>query len=249
MARIRTVKPEFWQHPVMSRQADEVRLAAVALLNLADDEGYFMAEPGLIRSFMWPLTESSVKAHGVLTTLFKIGWIEVCKHPTHGALGRVVNFAKHQLVNRPSPSKLKTYWITESSVNDHGVLTEDSQPDQGSGNREQGTGNREHDTPAPAARARRARRVKTPESECVGRHAFKLKGSADEKKAALRAAIDQFGIDAVDAADLNGAWASEVLTRLDGASHQLDSSPGPSAEGLAELRAETIKLRAAGKIR
>ena len=102
--RIRTVKPEFWTHPVMTRQHDSVRLLALALLNIADDEGYFLADQRQIRSQVWPLTEDSVIAHGALITLSEVGYIEVRKHPTHGLIGLVVNFTKHQRINRPTPS-------------------------------------------------------------------------------------------------------------------------------------------------
>ena len=72
--RIRTVKPEFWSHPVMVRQHDSVRLLAIALLNIADDEGYFVADHRQIRSHVWPLTEDSVNAHGALITLSSAVW-------------------------------------------------------------------------------------------------------------------------------------------------------------------------------
>jgi hypothetical protein len=60
----------------------------------------------------------------------------------------------------------------------------------------------------------------TPESACVSRHSFKLKGNTNEKKAALRAAIDKHGIDAVDAIDWTGTWASDVLSRLGGSTSE-----------------------------
>jgi DNA replication protein DnaT len=47
--RIRTIKPEFWQHPVMSRLPYDTRILALGLLNLADDEGYFSADTDYIR--------------------------------------------------------------------------------------------------------------------------------------------------------------------------------------------------------
>jgi uncharacterized phage protein (TIGR02220 family) len=153
--RIRTVKPEFWSHPVMAKLSDTTRLCAIGLLNCADDEGYFMASPAIIRCQLWPFSESSVNAHGALSELSNAGWIEVKNHPTHGQVGWVVNFRKHQLVNRPSPSKLKAYFLSESSVNAHGVLSEPSLPEQGTGNREQGARNREQGTReiAPEAQA------------------------------------------------------------------------------------------------
>lgn len=120
----------------MVHQHDSVRLLAIALLNIADDEGYFLAAPGYIRSQVWPLTESSVSAHDALITLAEISYIEIKKHPTHGEIGCVLNFKKHQHINRPSPSKLKSYYVHESSVIIHGAFTERSLLEQGSGNRE-----------------------------------------------------------------------------------------------------------------
>jgi hypothetical protein len=150
--RIRTIKPEFWSHPVMAAEADEVRLAAIGLLNYADDEGYFLASPAAIRAAIWAFDEDSTRARRVLDRLISVGWIVVAKHPTHGPVGFVVNFTKHQRVDRPSPSKLKCYFLDESSTNPRRALDEHSSLDQGSGNRDQGTGyNPPMGSPAPAS--------------------------------------------------------------------------------------------------
>ena len=135
MARIRTVKPEFWSHPVLSKVEDETRLAALGLLNFADDEGYFQAAPGLIRSQLWPLDEDSTKARRVLAQLIKVGWIQVREHLEYGAIGLVVGFTKHQKIDRPSPSRIRHYY---DSTNDRRALDERSLLDQGSGIRDQG---------------------------------------------------------------------------------------------------------------
>lgn len=138
--RIRTIKPEFWTHPIMLRQDDSVRLAAIGLLNIADDEGYFLAEPAQIRSALWALDESSTNARRTLAQLVAIGWIEVRETRTHGPIGLVVNFTKHQRIDRASPSKLKTYFLDESSTINRRTLDDQSLLEQGTGNREQGTG-------------------------------------------------------------------------------------------------------------
>ena len=139
--RIRTVKPEFWSHPVLSRQDDSVRMLAIALLNIADDEGYFLADPALIRSAVWPFDENSSKARRCLDTLSKLVWIELREHETHGAIGRIVNFTKHQRVDRPSDSKIKVYF---DSANNRRGFGDRSSPEQGTGNREQVTGKEPH---------------------------------------------------------------------------------------------------------
>jgi len=136
--RIRTVKPEFWSHPVLASEQDNVRLAAIGLLNIADDEGYFLAKPALIRSAIWPLDEDSAKARRTLERLSELGYIELSEHPTHGLIGRVVNFTKHQRVDRPSQSKIKSYF---DSTNNLRGLDDHSCQEQGTGNREQVSGN------------------------------------------------------------------------------------------------------------
>lgn len=110
----------------MARLDASVQLLALALLNYADDEGYFRAESQLVRAACCPFMEPSVSVHDMLTELEGIGWIETRK-TAGGEIGRVATWGKHQRINRPSPSKLKSYWLfTEDSVNSHGCLNEDS---------------------------------------------------------------------------------------------------------------------------
>lgn len=148
--RIRTVKPEFWTHPVFSRLDDSARLMAIGLLNLADDEGVFVAHPTIVRNALRAFDEDSTKTREVLDTLSKVGWIEIRYHPEQGPVGKVVNFTKHQRIDRPSPSKLQTYFDSSSprrSLDDHSLLERNGK-EQGSGIREQG---KEVAAPIPSA--------------------------------------------------------------------------------------------------
>lgn len=126
MARIRAIKPEFWSHPVLRKQKDSSQLLAIALLNLSDDEGYFMADCALVRAFARPFDESTRITQEALSELQNIGWVEIRNSPTHGPIGKVVNFIKHQVINRSTPSKIKSYF---ESVTAHEVFSEDSQLD------------------------------------------------------------------------------------------------------------------------
>jgi hypothetical protein len=110
MARIRTTKPEFWSHPIMGRLDDSIKCMALALLNLADDEGYFLADQILVRNFARPFDEDSTITRRCLDALLKVDWISVWEHPTHGPIGRVENFNKHQKIDRKTSSKLKVYF-------------------------------------------------------------------------------------------------------------------------------------------
>jgi hypothetical protein len=127
MARIRTIKPEFWKHEILSNLPEATHMLAAALLNYADDEGYFNANPGLIKAECCPLREPSVSIHDSLTSLSKIGYLQFGIGPDGRRYGRVVSFDDHQRINRPTPSKIKELDITwEESYTTHTQLTEPS---------------------------------------------------------------------------------------------------------------------------
>jgi hypothetical protein len=138
MARIRTIKPEFWKHEDLSALPEPTHMLAAALLNYSDDEGYFNANPGLIKAECSPLREPSVSIQESLNRLENIGYLRFGCGSDGKRYGRIVTFADHQVVNRPSPSKIKDLvadW--ESSDPFHGGISDGSPPE---GNREQGTG-------------------------------------------------------------------------------------------------------------
>lgn len=125
--RIRTLKPEFWQHEELASLDDFTRLMAIALLNWADDEGYFLATPALIRGSLFPFLNGEQKIEKGLLLLAEKGWIQLGSDQSGRKVGFVVNFTKHQRINRPVPSKIKASSVfTEDSLSPHGVLTEDS---------------------------------------------------------------------------------------------------------------------------
>lgn len=132
--RIRTIKPEFWAHPVMARQDDSTKLLALGLLNYADDEGYFYADEKLIRSSLRPFDDDSTIVRRSLERLLKIGYLSIVEHDTHGLIGCIVSFASHQRVDRPKPSNIKALY---DSTNNRRMIDEESLLE---GNREQGTG-------------------------------------------------------------------------------------------------------------
>jgi len=58
--RIRTIKPEFWQSETMASIHKDSRLLAIALLNYADDEGFFFAVPQVIQGALFPFDKAFV---------------------------------------------------------------------------------------------------------------------------------------------------------------------------------------------
>jgi hypothetical protein len=105
--RIRTIKPEFWTHPVMSRQSDAAKLLAIGLLNYADDEGFFYADARMVRAALRPLDEDSTNTRRALEQLFGIGFLSVREHPSHGPIGHILSFLEHQRIDRANPSVIR----------------------------------------------------------------------------------------------------------------------------------------------
>jgi hypothetical protein len=130
MGRIRTIKPEFFRDEELSALPADTHLFAAGLLCESDDEGYFNANPRLLKGSIFPLRESSVSIHDMLIQLAGIGYIALGKGADGKSYGRVVKFLVHQRVNRPSPSKYSELPISwGDSLNTHGVLSEDSLPE------------------------------------------------------------------------------------------------------------------------
>lgn len=133
MARIRTIKPEFWTDEDMAEVSEAACLLAIGLLNYADDEGYFNANPKLIKAAVFPIREPSVTIPVMLRELSNHGYLTLFSSPDNKHFGLVKNFARHQVVNKPRPSKIREMQLLPyDSGSDTGGLP--SGMDQGSGN-------------------------------------------------------------------------------------------------------------------
>lgn len=128
--RIRTIKPGFWKHEDLSELPPEVHMLAAALLNYADDEGYFNANSKLVAAECCPLREDSVGTREALGMLSEIGYIRLFTGSDGKAYGHIVTFTDHQKINRASDSKIKSLeTFTERSVNPHGAISDGSLPE------------------------------------------------------------------------------------------------------------------------
>lgn len=136
--RIRTIKPEFPQSESVGRVSRDARLLFILLWPLCDDEGRTRAASRLLASLLFPYDEDAPKRID--------GWIAeleredmVRRYSTHGdTYLEVRNWAKHQRIDRPSPSKIPPF--DESSralANPREPSCEDR--DQGSGIKDQGS--------------------------------------------------------------------------------------------------------------
>ena len=148
MARIRTVKPEFWTHEGLSALPEPTHLLAAALLNYADDYGYFNANVALIKAACSPIREPSVSIPESLRSLQAARYVRLGRVPDGRRYGQIVEFSKHQRVSHPTKSVIAALSITwddsgnppESGGNPPESFRPEWNREQGM---EQGTGNRE----------------------------------------------------------------------------------------------------------
>ena len=155
MARIRSIKPEFFTNEKLSALPEVTHYGmAAGLLTYADDEGYFNANPGLIRAALFPLRDPSVSIHDMLTQLSGIDFIQIIECSDGRKYGHIKEFSTHQYINRPTESKIKKLIKSRRLINEtHGGLTEDSLlegkgKEQGNGKEGKGAHSRD-DSPAP----------------------------------------------------------------------------------------------------
>lgn len=117
--RIRSVKPEFWQSETLASVSKESKLIAIAILNYADDEGYFFDVPQVMRGALFPFDEDSTSIRRALDDLSRIGYIRRGTAECGKRVAHIVNFRSHQKIDRPQPSKIAGLAITWDVFDEH----------------------------------------------------------------------------------------------------------------------------------
>lgn len=109
MARIRTIKPEFWEDDVIGTMSRDERLLFIATWTLADDEGLLRWSAAYLKAsaFIYDADITSPKVEKMMARLVEAGLIfAYAGGKAQQPFGYIVNFHKHQRINRPSPSRL-----------------------------------------------------------------------------------------------------------------------------------------------
>lgn len=165
MARIRTIKPEFWQNETLAELPALTRLLAIGLLNYADDEGFFKATPALIRASIFPFDDSA-NILGMLQELSSAGYIRLTDGSDGRSYGCIPTFLKHQRVDKPKQSEIKALCEFQDaskniprSVQEASVLEGKGKEEEGEQGKEQGVGAAA--PPAPRADSSRGSRLPT----------------------------------------------------------------------------------------
>ncbi len=103
MARIRSVKPEFWTDEKIVELSAFARLLFIGLWNFADDEGRMVYSPKRIKMQVFPSDSLDISElfgeirREKLVTIYVVEDVEYLQ---------INNFDKHQKIDKRSPSKL-----------------------------------------------------------------------------------------------------------------------------------------------
>ena len=123
MARIRTIKPEFWTSEQVVECSVNARLLFIGLWNFCDDAGRIEDSPRQIKMKIFPGDDFTTDdIHGMLTELSVNGLI--IRYAAENRAFIQVTGWHHQKINRPNPSK-----IPPPPKNTHGALTEPHLPE------------------------------------------------------------------------------------------------------------------------
>ena len=168
MARIRTIKPEFWEDEKLAKLPVHARLLFIGTWNFADDNGVLLANPVLMKSHIFPYEDIGISTisewidmlveNGMLirTTYNGKDYLVIRKFLIHQKINR-----KSIRINLPLPVVLK---VIDEYNKTHGVLTEPSlqEREQGIGKRNDGIGMEEEmkEESAPVGRPIHRRRTR-----------------------------------------------------------------------------------------
>lgn len=134
MARIRTIKPEYWDDELIASLSRDARLLFIATWNFADDEGRLRWAPAYIKSKVFPydtdLDETAVAE--LMKELEQSGRVHpyVVSQTIEQTFAVVINFGRHQRINRAQDSSLPAPPNPETSFNDPALIESGSRSDR-----------------------------------------------------------------------------------------------------------------------
>lgn len=139
MARIRTIKPEFFTSLTVAGLTPEQRLTFIGLWTYVDDAGRAIDDARLVKAAVWPLDDrTSAEVEADLWALTESSLILRYTLSERSFLA-VRNWSEHQRINRPTASTLpgpengtprtpppRLTCMNEDSLSTHGVVSEPS---------------------------------------------------------------------------------------------------------------------------
>ncbi|NXY96410.1 hypothetical protein HYE82_18840 [Streptomyces sp. BR123] len=237
MARIRSIKPEFFTSLTIAELPLSARLTFIGLWTYVDDNGVGPADARLIRAAVWPLEEAPDILQRTREDLQRLHAARlIALYEDSGRpLVAVANWSEHQKVSHPRKNRfprpeeaaeLAKYPVPEdlqSPPEDYQSSPETLRPEQGSGSRDQGSGNRGGAKPsAPADAPPRA------DVERVCKHLADVLEKSGSKRPTItakwrdttRLMLDrdevtvEHALAAIDWAHADSFWQAHILTPM-----------------------------------
>lgn len=124
MARIRTIKPEFWADEKLAPLAPIDRLVFLGLVSMADDQGRLVDNVKAIDGLLFPETDDSARES--LENLQRLSRVMRYVGANGQRVIQVTNWAAHQRVNHPARALLPE--PPENGVTPQGVTASARKP-------------------------------------------------------------------------------------------------------------------------
>jgi hypothetical protein len=106
MARIRSIKPEFWEDEAVGQISHAARLLFIGTWTLADDQGLLRWTPAYLRAALFMYDDMTLARARELSREVEEAGLVTPYEANGEQLAQVRNFSKHQRIDRPSPAKL-----------------------------------------------------------------------------------------------------------------------------------------------
>lgn len=256
MARIRTVKPEFWSDEKLAPLTPVDRLVFLGLISMADDFGRLLDNLKTIDAFVFPCTDDSARES--LATLSRLGRIVRGMTASGQPVIQIPTWHRHQKVDKPSkraslPELVSSQHLSESSRDTRETvarLSRDSRvttSDLGPPTTDHRPPTEEDDADRRKAPQRPSGRTGTPTEE--DRAEATAATAADQE-------LDRFGSERATIAgflarfpmEQQPAWRGRLLGLLDGIDLPGPATPGAIAAAIRDLEGGPLpspaKLRA-----
>jgi hypothetical protein len=96
-----------------------------------------MAHPMILKGNLFPFLDDSTMIPRSLQDLSRIGWVEIQEDSQMRPIGRVLNFLKHQRVDKGKPSTIKQLWRIQDESKIDPRHVEDASKEEGNGMEEE----------------------------------------------------------------------------------------------------------------
>lgn len=166
MARIRTIKPEFWVSEQIAECSPNARLTFVGMWNFCDDQGVHPAKPKTLKAELYPMDDITAAQVGEwVGELIAAGLVREFQAPDDGErYWHVTGWDRHQKIDRPSfkhpaPPPLDSTSPRRNSVDEHSTNARRAPPPGMEGSGKEGKG---EEGSSPTARPAPRRKPKTP---------------------------------------------------------------------------------------